>query len=150
MGVRTLSSLLLWQATNFLHRPQTFNIHLQQSPVKANTTIEQWSLRLQPYQPAIVYAPGPKNPAGYYSRYPSNKTQVTSLEEKVAEEYVNFLLHASPKAIDLEEVKRETLNYHTLQRVIESIRNNKWCKKESQSLRLDTKVFRSFPNVKDD
>ena len=99
----------------------------------------------------LISNAGPDNPADYPSRHPSNKTKVTSREEKVAEEYVNFISHHTvPVAIDLEEVKRETLNDHTPQRVIKSIRNNNWHKMDSQNLRLDTKTFKSFQNVKDE
>ena len=113
--------------------------------------IERWSIRLQPYQPNIIYAPGSNNPADYPSRHPCKQTRTTSREEKVAEEYINFISqHATPLAIDLEEVKRETLNDHTLQSVNESTRNNKWYQKDTQELRLDNKAFKSFQTVKDE
>lgn len=128
------------------HKPLT---SIFSNPLSRPTPrIERWSLRLQPYQPTIVYAPGSDNPADYTSRHPSKQTQPTSREEKVAEEYVNFIsTHAVPKAISLEEVKRETLNDYTLQRVIESLRNNNW---QPKDLKLDDKAFKSYQNVKDE
>ena len=131
------------------HKPLT---SIFSNPLSRPTPrIERWSLRLQPYQPTILYAPGPDNPADYSSRHPRKHTQTTSREEKVAEEYINFISqNATPIAIDLEEVKRETLNDHTLQRVIESIRNNNWHHKDSQDIKLDNKVFKSFQTVKDE
>ncbi|KAK3728358.1 hypothetical protein QZH41_011397, partial [Actinostola sp. cb2023] len=54
-----------------------------------------------------------------------------------------------PIAIDLEEVKSATLNDHTLQRVIECIRNGSWYKKDAQDLRLDNRAFNSYQMVKD-
>ncbi|KAK3731610.1 hypothetical protein QZH41_015863 [Actinostola sp. cb2023] len=125
------------------HKPLTsiFNNPLS----KPTPRIERWSLRLQPYQPNKVYAPGPDNPADYMSRHPKKQIEVNSREEKIAEEYINFVSqHAVPIAIDLEEVKSATLNDHTLQRVIECIRNGSWYKKDAQDLRLDNRAFNSY------
>ncbi|KAK3750764.1 hypothetical protein QZH41_002286 [Actinostola sp. cb2023] len=71
------------------HKPLTsiFNNPLS----KPTPRIERWSLRLQPYQPNIVYAPGPDNPADYMSRHPKKQIEVNSREEKIAEEYINFV-----------------------------------------------------------
>ena len=44
------------------------------------------------YQPNVVYAPGSDNPADYPSRNPRKQTQTNSREEKIAEEYINFIL----------------------------------------------------------
>ncbi|KAK3739292.1 hypothetical protein QZH41_007139 [Actinostola sp. cb2023] len=131
------------------HKPLTsiFNNPLS----KPTPRIERWSLRLQPYQPNIVYAPGPDNPADYMSRHPKKQIEVNSRKEKIAEEYINFVSqHAVPIAIDLEEVKSATLNDHTLQRVIECIRNGSWYKKDAQDLRLDNRAFNSYQMVKDE
>ncbi|KAK3752378.1 hypothetical protein QZH41_000375 [Actinostola sp. cb2023] len=131
------------------HKPLTsiFNNPLS----KPTPRIERWSLRLQPYQPNIVYAPGPDNPADYMSRHPKKQIEVNSREEKIAEEYINFVSqHAVPIAINLEEVKSATLNDHTLQRVIECIRNGSWYKKDAQDLRLDNRAFNSYQMVKDE
>ncbi|KAK3742186.1 hypothetical protein QZH41_012077 [Actinostola sp. cb2023] len=131
------------------HKPLTsiFNNPLS----KPTPRIERWSLRFQPYQPNVVYAPGPDNPADYMSRHPKKQIEVHSREEKIAEEYINFVSqHAVPIAIDLEEVKSATLNDHTLQRVIECIRNGSWYKKDAQELRLDNRDFNSYQMVKDE
>ncbi|KAK3749040.1 hypothetical protein QZH41_005695 [Actinostola sp. cb2023] len=131
------------------HKPltSTFNNPLS----KPTPRIERWSLRLQPYQPNIVYAPGPDNPADYISRHPKKQREVNSREKKIAEEYINFVSqHAVPIAIDLEEVKSATLNDHTLQRVIECIRNGSWYKKDAQDLRVDNRAFNSYQMVKDE
>lgn len=100
------------------------------------------------YQPNVVYAPGSDNPADYPSRNPRKQTQTNSREEKIAEEYINFILqNLTPVGINLEEVLRETLNDHLLQRVIESIRNNSWYHKNNQDLRLDnTEGFQIIPD----
>ena len=74
-----------------------------------------------------------------------------SREEKIAEEQINFISrHSTPAAINLEEVKRETLNDHNLQRVSESKRNNSWYHKNTHDLRLDNKAFKSFQTAKDE
>ena len=56
------------------------------------------------------------------SRHPTNKQELTSREEKVAEEYINFVVREStPKAISERQVREETNSDRTLQVVIELI-----------------------------
>ena len=98
-----------------------------------------------------MYAPSSDNLANYPPRHPRKQTQTNSRELNIAEEYINFISqHSTPVAINLEEVKRGTLNAYTLQRVIESIRNSSWYHENTQELRLDNKAFKSFQTVKDE
>lgn len=125
------------------HKPLTyiFNNPLSKPPAR----IERWSLRIDQYNPKIVYRPGKDNPADYMSRHPRRGSkQSTPQEQKVAEEYINFVAdHTTPKAVCLEEVKLATSEDSVLQKVIGYIRTGTWYKlkadiygcAESQDLR---------------
>jgi hypothetical protein len=72
--------------------------------------IARWGLRLQPYDLDIVYSPGDKNPADYTSRHPVGDSTKTSCQQKIAEDYINFIAEtATHVAITLDEVKNHTL-----------------------------------------
>ena len=91
--------------------------------------IERWVMRTQAYNMKIVYKPGKDNPADYMSRHPTMKTSSSSREQKIADEYVNYLSYNSvPKAMTLEDIKKETLKDRTLQSVIQSLESGKWNK----------------------
>ena len=71
--------------------------------------IARWALRLQPYDLTVVYRPGKDKPADYMSRHPVKQNVPSSREEKIAEEYVDFISQTSvPNAIVLEEVQAAT------------------------------------------
>ena len=107
------------------HKPLTFIFNNPTS--KTSARMERWALRLQPYQPEIVYAPGKDNPADYLSRHPNRSTALSSRQEIVAEEYINFVTdHAAPVAITVADIKQATRDDEVLQRVIECIRNEQW------------------------
>ena len=94
---------------------------------KPPARIERWSLRLQPYDALIVYRPGSHNPADYMSRHPVVQIKSSSREEKIAEEYINYLTNVLvPKAMTLEEVRLATQHDATLQEVIRAIKTNVW------------------------
>ena len=68
---------------------------------KTNRTprIQRWGLRLQPYKFTISYQPSSTNPSDYLSRHPESNAQTpnrTSLQERVAKQYVNFLATNQP------------------------------------------------------
>ena len=85
------------------HKPLVSNFGNPNSHPPAR--IERWSLKLQPYNATILYKAGSDNPADYMSRHPYKSTGVASREEKVAEEYINFLTRAAvPKAMTLDEL----------------------------------------------
>ena len=89
--------------------------------------IAKWGLRLQPYDVTIEYRPGHDNPADYMSRHPTKQNILSSREEKIAEDYVNFISQTSlPKAVTIEEVQSATTEDSTLQAVISMIQTGRW------------------------
>ena len=93
---------------------------------KPSARLERWSLRLQSYDITICYQPGTGNPADYLSRHPSCGVAPNTWQEKVAEEFVNFLAETStPKAINLNDVKSAMKNYATLQVVMKAVQTGK-------------------------
>ncbi|CAC5425643.1 unnamed protein product [Mytilus coruscus] len=115
--------------------------------------IERWGLRLQPYKLTIKYQPGRDNPADYMSSHPiamCDKKQ--SHEEKVAEQYVNFITNqALPKAMTLSEVKCATMADKTLQKAIELSRNGKWFEiKKMQDPNLDIQELQQYRSIQDE
>ena len=73
------------------------------------TSIARWALRLQPYAITMQYTTGKDNSADYMSRHPSNKNIVSSRQEKMAEQYANFILDSDvPTALTLEEIQSAT------------------------------------------
>ena len=58
----------------------------------------------------MQYEPGKDNPADYMSQHPSKKNNiVSSRREKMAEQYVNFILDSDvPTALTLEEIQSAT------------------------------------------
>lgn len=95
---------------------------------KQPARIERWGLRLQPYNFRVEYRKGADNPADYMSRHPLPvQSSQNTRASKVAEEYVNFVaLQATPKAMTLQEIQRETLKDTILQQVSAHIINNSW------------------------
>ena len=90
--------------------------------------IERWTLRFQQYDLIVKYRLGTDNPAAYCSRHPLATTE-SSRAKKMAEEYINFIVeNASPIAISMDEIKRETLQDTELQQVTEVIHTGKWHK----------------------
>ena len=117
---------------------------------KPPARIERWTLRLQPYAASVVYRTGCDNPADYLSRHPQHDTKPVSREEKIAEEYVNFVTnHAIPKAMTLEEVQTETKRDATLQAVKSSIQSGRWTH-QSQDNGFDSIAYDAFAKVKTD
>jgi hypothetical protein len=89
--------------------------------------IARWGLRLQPYDINLVYRQGDKNPADYMSRHPAASNATSSRQQKVAEDYINFIADTSmPGAITLDEVKQCTLKDSTLQQVMDCIHTGQW------------------------
>uniref|UniRef100_H3A6Z3 Gypsy retrotransposon integrase-like protein 1 n=1 Tax=Latimeria chalumnae TaxID=7897 RepID=H3A6Z3_LATCH len=83
---------------------------------KPPARIERWSLLLQPYNVTVVYREGKSNHADYMSRHPAKGTRLTSHEEMIAEEFVNYVvLHTVPVALMLEDIKSATSSDPTLQ-----------------------------------
>ncbi|KAL5011216.1 hypothetical protein ScPMuIL_011700 [Solemya velum] len=103
--------------------------------------IERWIMRVQPYAMTVKYRPGADNPADYISRHPVYQ-QPSSREEKIAEEYLHYVVTtATPKSMSTEEVARETENDPTLNAVIEAILNNRWFTKADK---VDKTTFKTL------
>ena len=105
------------------HKPLEFIWPKARPPLRS----ERWGLRLQPYNMVIKYRPGADNPADYMSRHPARSNIIRSREQQMAEHYVNALASvATPMALTVDEVKRETAKDATLQVVIKLVQTNKW------------------------
>ena len=82
--------------------------------------IKHWLLQLQPYNFHVVYLPGKDNPTDYLSRHPVDSYSLHNCKQ--AEVYVNFISHfATPKAMSLSEIKRETTSDPTMQELAKLI-----------------------------
>lgn len=114
---------------------------------KPPTRIEQWGLRLQPYNFRVEYRKGADNPADYISRHPVlTQTNDRTRAAKIAEEYINFTSHhTTPKAMTLTEIKEETLKDSVLQKVSEHMRNNTWHKITNDT--QHTTILRQFKQI---
>ena len=114
---------------------------------KPSARIERWAMRLQPYDATVLYQAGADNPADYLSRHPTYSGP-SSREEKIAEEYINYISATSvPKAMSLESVRAETLRDCTLQAVLSALRDGQWhehCKKPN----VDTSMYNSLQKLK--
>ena len=114
---------------------------------KPPARIERWTLRLQPYNATIVYRAGNDNPADFLSRHPTRRS-TTSREEKIAEEYVNYLSNQStPKAMTLEEVKLAFQTDETLKAVVQSIRSGKWYKKHATDANINKRAYDAYAKI---
>ena len=100
----------------------------------------------------MQYKPGTDNPADYMSRHPSNKNIVSGRQEKMAEQYVNFILDSDvPTALTLEEIQSATAQGPTLQTVIKNLNTGRWQEVKETALsgaNLDALI--SFMNIKDE
>ena len=112
---------------------------------QTSARIERWVLRTQAYQLTVTYRPGHDNPADYLSRHPVDISP-SSREEKVAEEYLNYLVtSATPKTMTVEQVADETAKDHTLQAVIKAFVTNAWYTEEEK---VDKTVFHTLFNCR--
>jgi hypothetical protein len=94
---------------------------------KPPARIERWALRLQPYQLTVRYRKGEGNPADYLSRHPSKQPTTASREQKIAEEYVNYItVTSTPKALTVQEIEEATKADATLQAVSKAIETGNW------------------------
>ena len=112
--------------------------------------IEKWALRLQPYQLTVLYRKGDGKPADYLSRHPSKQITAASREQKIAEEYVNYIASTStPKAMTVAETEEATKADATLQAVSNAIETGKWYEGSQQS-GVDTAVFAAWEKLKNE
>jgi hypothetical protein len=91
------------------------------------TRLERWNLRLQPYSPTIVYQKGSTNPADYLSRHPLPLMERVSNEERISEQYINFIsAQAIPRAMSRKEILEAMEKDHTMVAVRELIKSDRW------------------------
>ena len=94
---------------------------------KPPARIERLILRLQPYSFRVIYKSGLTNEADYLSRHPIEVTKKESLEECIAEEYINYIVgHTIPKSMTLKEIQQETKKDRVLQKVQKALDTGKW------------------------
>ena len=94
---------------------------------KPPARIERWAMRLQPYDATVKYRAGADNPADYLSRHPTRSIIQSSREDKIAEEYINYIsTNCVPKAMSIESVRDATRSDVTLQGVMSALLTGKW------------------------
>ena len=94
------------------------------SKSKPSARIERWVLRLQPYHFTVKHLPGSENIADTLSRLTQTEGEV---ERNVAEEYIRFLAEqASPNAVPIQEVERESAHDVELSQLRECIKSSDW------------------------
>ena len=87
--------------------------------------IANWMLKLQHYDMDVVHAPGKTNPADYISRHPRTDNAATSLPD--VDTYLNFVTqHATPKTVNLHDIRSETARDPALQATIAAYRSGRW------------------------
>lgn len=100
---------------------------------KPPARIERWMLRLQPYNFHVIYKKGTANEADYLSRHPVNTQARTTDEERMADDYVNYIVNNTvPKSMTLQEIKDATLSDTILKKVQECIKSGKWDEKDME------------------
>ncbi|PIK48557.1 hypothetical protein BSL78_14582 [Apostichopus japonicus] len=106
------------------HKPleYIFNNPASKPPAR----IERWSLRLQPYVFKVVHKEGRSNPADYMLRHPLNEVLCNDDCTKT-EQYINFVaFHATPKAMNIDEIKEATQADTLLQNVSDAMHHDNW------------------------
>ena len=95
-----------------------------------NPRLERWATKLSPYDAALDYITGTRNPADYMSRHPENVTN-DSRASIMAEHQVNYIsLKSVPKAMKLEDIAKATTADEILQQVMKSLQTGVWDKKK--------------------
>ena len=84
------------------------------------------------------------------SRHPSNHTEPHSSQEKVAEEYINYVATTStPSALTLSMIAEATRRDPTLRAVIDAIQSGKWYELAKRP-KVDSDTFRTYERLKDE
>ena len=117
---------------------------------KPPARIERWALRLQPYQLTVCYRKGERNPADYLSRHHSKQRTTASREQKIAEEYVNYItVTSNPKALTVQEIEEATKADATLQAVSKAIETGNWQEGPKQS-DVESVAYTAWQKVKEE
>ena len=109
------------------HKPLLglYNNPKAQLPVR----MQNWALRLQPYQLTVQYRRGSDNPADYLSRHPKQQKSEAEAEvvTMVTEAQVQYVVdNATPKAMSTEEVREATAQDATLQAAAKAMETGAW------------------------
>ena len=116
---------------------------------KPTARIERWTLRLQPYEIRLKYRSGKNNPADYLSRHTPPVTAKSMREERITEEYINYVATASiPKSMTVAEIEQSTERDTTLQAIIHAIQHNRWNVELKSGINKQT--FQSLQKVRDE
>ena len=116
---------------------------------KPPARIKRWALRLQPYQLTVCYRKGERNPADYLSRHPSKQRTTASREQKIAEEYVNYItVTSTPKSLTVQEIEEATEADATLQAVSKAIETGNWQGPKQSD--VDSVVYTAWQKVKEE
>ena len=100
---------------------------------KPPARIERWMLRLQPYNFRVIYKKRTFNEADYLSRHPVTNQPRTTVEERIADNHVNFNInHTVPKSVTLKETKDVTKDDVKLMKVRECLKTGKCEEKDTE------------------
>ena len=110
------------------HRPleHIYKAKPQSKPTSAR--LERWRIRLQEYDFNVVYQPGTSNLGDPLSRLPKDAQpgDRRSNMEACADRYVHHITKMqTPRAMQLEEIRKATLEDPELQKVKQCLQNNK-------------------------
>ena len=115
--------------------------------------IARWGLRLQAYNLTLKYQTGKDNPADYMSCHLCKSKIISSKEQEMAEEFVNFTAASStPIALSLSDVQVATQNDKTLLTVIDIIKSGRWLDivKYKNSTDVNYQSLNSFRAIRDE
>ncbi|KXJ24314.1 Uncharacterized protein K02A2.6 [Exaiptasia diaphana] len=97
-----------------------------------------------------AYRRGIDNPADYMSRHPTKYTKTSSRQEKVAEEFVDYItVTSTPKAINIQEITDATRLDPTLQAVMNAVNTGNWFK-HSKHPDIDVEAYKAMDKVKNE
>ena len=81
----------------------------------------------------VIYKKGTFNEADYLSRHPVTNQPRTTVEERIADNLVNFIInHTVPKSMTVQEIKDATKGDVTLMKVQECLKTGKWEEKDTE------------------
>ena len=94
---------------------------------RTSARLEQWCLRLIPYDMTLTHEPGHRNPADYMSRHPNNVHDTDCRATKMAEDYIQLIREeAKPTVKDLKDLIAESNSDETLSIVRDTLTYGKW------------------------
>jgi hypothetical protein len=115
---------------------------------KLPARIECWMLPLQPYNFRVIYKKGTVNEADYLSRHLTTTQRKTTIEEKIADNYVIYIINNSLKGLNpnssinllynkliitmlyrsqvtLQDIMEDLVRHH-IKKVLECLKSEKW------------------------